>query len=203
MITIDGKTYYRDGQGRLVPEDLVADIDKARDALVRELCEGAKARRAELKSFREWAMGEIMAFLELAFEKHNVRFGGLKGNVTLPTFGGEGRIQIAVAERMDVNEGIHVAEQMVVDCVKTWSEGSRPELLVLVQDAFRVDKKGQINVRNLVSLRRIKIENETWKRAMDAIADALFPAGSKQYVRFYERAEDGQYKAISLDFAAM
>jgi hypothetical protein len=203
MQTIDGKNYYIDAQGRLVPESLVDDLDKERDKLVRELCAKAKEQNASLNSFNEWVIGEIMAFRELSLEKHGVKCGGDKGNATLPTHGGEYKIQVSVAERLDVNEQITAAKALVDECLTEWTTGSRDEIKLLVQDAFKVDGKGQLNIRSLLSLRKLNITDDRWQRAMTAIGDSFFTASSKQYVRFYERQDDGQYKAISLDIAAM
>ena len=38
--------YWRDGEGRLIPENMVKPIDRARDDLVRELVGKAKAASA-------------------------------------------------------------------------------------------------------------------------------------------------------------
>ena len=85
-----------------------------------------------------------------------------------------------------------------------WSEGSRDEIKVLVNDAFRVDREGRINTGSVLGLRRLEIKDEKWQRAMTAISDSVRVDGSKPYIRFYERAEGSdEYVAIPLDFAAL
>ncbi|MNG28328.1 hypothetical protein D3C84_1135770 [compost metagenome] len=55
-----------------------------------------------------------------------------------------------------------------------------------------------------MALRRLEIADARWLRAMDAIGDACQVAGSKSYIRVYERAGDSdQYRAISLDVAGV
>lgn len=51
-------------------------------------------------------------------------------------------------------------------------------------------------------LLRLQIEDERWLRAMEAIRDAMRVTGSKEYVRFYQRARitDG-WQAVTIDLA--
>ncbi|WEH99212.1 DUF3164 family protein [Acinetobacter soli] len=50
-------------------------------------------------------------------------------------------------------------------------------------------------------MRRHNIDDTKWQKAMQAISDSIIVTDSKNYVRFYERDEDGKYQPISLDFA--
>ena len=64
-----------------------------------------------------------------------------------------------------------------------------------------MDKKGRINSKRILSLRKLKIEHPTWLKAMEAIGDAVTVTGSCTYFRFYERDERGQYQQVPLDFS--
>jgi hypothetical protein len=84
-----------------------------------------------------------------------------------------------------------------------WSEGARPEIKVLINDAFQVDQAGNINTGRVLALRRLEIDDDEWQTAMRAINDALSVTGSKSYVRIYERVGDSdRYLPISLDMSA-
>ena len=51
---------------------------------------------------------------------------------------------------------------------------------------------------------RLEINDDEWKRAMDAIRDSIQTTGTAIYVRVYERIGDSdQYKAIPLDLASV
>ena len=73
----------------------------------------------------------------------------------------------------------------------------------LIEDAFQVDKKGRINTQRILGLRKLKIEHATWKRAMEAIGDAVTVTGSCTYYRVYERDDRGEYRQLSLDFSGI
>ncbi|MGV8597707.1 DUF3164 family protein, partial [Pseudomonas aeruginosa] len=96
------------------------------------------------------------------------------------------------------------ARDLINECLSDWIEGARPEIVTLVNDAFRTDTKGEIRTARVLALRRLEINDERWQRAMQAIGEACQVVGSKDYIRVYERDGDSdQYRAISLDIAGV
>jgi hypothetical protein len=195
--------YMRDAQDRLVPVGLVKDVDKTRDQLVREIADKALALQAAMKAFRADAMGDMAAFVQLSAEQYGAKLGGNKGNLSLTSYDGRFKVLRAVAETLVFDERLQAAKSLIDECITEWTEGSRDEIRALINDAFQVDKEGRINTGRVLSLRRLKIDDERWRSAMQAVSDSLQVAGSKAYVRVYERREDGKYEAISLDMAAL
>ena len=195
--------FMTDAQGRMVPLDMIKEIDLARDALVKEIVNGAEKAAAVLKDFKQQAMGDVGAFVELSAEKYGAKVGGNKGNVTLTSFDGRYKVQRAIAEHVYFDERLQAAKSLIDECLRAWTSDSRPEIQVLIDDAFQVDKQGNINTNRILSLRRLPIKDAKWQQAMDAIGDALQVGGSKAYLRVYERQADGGYKQINLDLAAI
>jgi hypothetical protein len=151
--------------------------------------------------FKVDAMADIEAFVELSGERFGVKRGGGKGNVTLTSYDGRYRVVRATEEYIVFDERLQIAKELIDDCLKRWSEGGNTNLQALVNDVFQVDKQGKVNVRGILRLRRLDIEDETWRQAMTAIAESLQTVGSKAYLRVYERDERGEYQQISLDTA--
>ena len=195
--------YRADASGRLVPETMIKPIDLTRDELVQELVRQAIAMHDALAEFKGRVFADLNAFVDLSAEQYGVKFGGKKGNITLYTFDGRYKVQVAIAEHMVFDERLQAAKHLVDECIINWSEGSRDEIKVLVQSAFDTDKEGKINTGRVLGLRRLEIKDEKWQRAMQAIGESLQVVGSKEYVRFYERVGEDQYKPISLDVAAV
>ena len=196
--------YWRDGEGRLIPENMVKPIDRARDDLVRELVGKAKVASAILADFKTKAFGDIGAFVEMSGEQYGVKLGGVKGNVTLLSFDGRFKIVRQIQEHLVFDERLQAAKQLIDECIQTWTEGSSDEIKALINDAFQVNKEGKINTARVLGLKRLNINDEKWLRAMQAIADSVQVAGSKPYIRIYERVGDtDQYQPISLDVAAV
>lgn len=198
------KGYMQDSSGRLVPIETIKAIDLARDALVGEIIVKARLLNAQIAAFKGAVFGDIASFVELSGEEYGVKIGGHKGNVTLMSFDGSFKVQRAIAEHLSFDERLQAAKGLIDECITEWSQGSRPELQVLVNDAFQVDKAGNINTNRVLALRRLQIDDARWQRAMKAISEAVQVVGSKSYVRCYERVGDsGEYVAIPLDVAAV
>ncbi len=195
--------YMTDSKGRMVPEDMVTEIDKVRDELVREVVSRAADVRAALRQFKRSALADIKAFIELSAEKYGVAMGGKKGNITLTTYDGEYKILIAVNDNIYFDERLQVAKALIDECIREWSTGARSEIKALVEDAFYVDKQGKINTQRILGLRRLAIEHGKWRKAMEAIGESIQVAGTKEYLRIYKRGEEGDYQQLSLDVAAL
>lgn len=196
---LDG--YMQDAQGKLVPIELIKEIDLQRDQLVKEIVLKALKVANVIADFKFEAFNDIQAFVELSAERFDKSLGGTKGNVTLTSFNGKYKVERAIGEYQTFDERLQVAKQLIDKCIHRWAEGSNANIQVLVQDAFQVDKKGQVNIKRILGLRRLEIQDEEWQKAMTAISESLQVAGTKEYLRIYEKDPTGEYKQISLDVA--
>ncbi|MFX2607038.1 DUF3164 family protein [Enterobacter mori] len=196
--------YWVDARGALVPVGVIKEMDRDRDALVGELVERAVAASAVLLDLKLRAFADIQAFIDLSAEKYGAIKGGKKGNATFYTFDGRFKIQRAMQDRIALDERIQTAKALIDECLADWTEDARPELKVIVNEAFDTDKEGNINTGRVLALRRYDIEDPRWKQAMTAIGEAVQVVGSRSYIRVYERVGDSdQYRPIPLDIAGV
>jgi hypothetical protein len=192
-----------DSQGRRVPAELVSEIDKLRDQTVRKIAEEAARMKDILAEFKRRIRDDIYAFAEISANRYGKSWGGKKGNITLTTYDGAYRLVVAMNDQLVFDERLQVAREIIGECLNKWSDGARPEIRMLVNDAFQVDKAGKINAARVLGLRRLEIHDPDWRKAMQAIAESIQVSGSKQYLRFYERDGNGEYRQIPLDAAAL
>jgi hypothetical protein len=192
-----------DSQGRQVPAELVSDIDKLRDQTVRRIADEAMQMKEVLAAFKQKIRDDIYAFVDLSFQRYGKSYGGKKGNITLTTYDGKYRLVVAMDETIVFDERLQAAREIIGDCLGKWSDGARPEIRLLVNDAFQVDKTGKVSAARVLGLRRLEIHDPDWQKAMRAITESIQVAGSKQYLRFYERSDRGEYAQIPLDVAAL
>lgn len=193
-----------DAKGHLVPVDLIKPIDLARDEFVTDLALRAKSVSECISYFKQDAFGDIKAFVELSAEQYGATIGGKKGNVTLLSFDGRFKIIHAVQDSIKFDERLQAARALIDECAVEWTQDARSEVRVLVNEAFRADKAGEISTGRVLGLRRLEIEDERWQRAMQAISDAVQVVGSKSYIRVYERiGTSDQYAPIPLDIASI
>jgi hypothetical protein len=195
--------YRQRADGSLVPISTIKPIDLARDQLVTEIVDRAKNLSNIIMAFKGETFADIAAFVQLSAEEYGVKIGGNKGNITLQSFDGRYKIVRAIAENISFGEQLQAAKALIDECIRDWSNGINDNIRVLVNDAFQVDKQGNISIGRVLGLRRLNITDEKWLRAMQAISDAVQVVGSKSYIRVYEREGDTEnWKPISLDVAS-
>ena len=193
--------YRKNANGDLVLLANIKEIDLIRDELVKAIAERAETKSDELAAFRSEVMEEIQAFVAQSAARFKVKMGGSKGNLSLFSFDGLYRVQVASQDYLTFDERLQVAKALIDTCIKKWSEGSDPKIMALVNDAFQVDKAGNVSTRRVLGLRQLDIEDRDWRKAMDAISESVKVTGSKNYLRVYKRMENGEYRPISLDVA--
>jgi len=197
-----GQEFMRDGSGRLVPLSLVKPQHLLEDQTVRKIIKYATELSAQISRFRGHTIDDVATFQQLLSEQYGGKRGGAKGNVTLTTYDGLSKVVVQVQDQLTFGPELQVAKELVDECITTWATGARDEIRALVEHAFQVDKEGRINRAALLQLRRLEIDNESWRKAMAALTDAIRTIGSKEYVRFYRRKDiTAPWRPITIDLA--
>lgn len=198
----DGSQWMIDDQQRRVPLAAVKPQDKLQDELVRKLFSYAEPLSAQIARFFAHTMADLDDFDELLAQEYKLVRRGKKGNRTYRSFDGLRKVQVQVANQIAFGPELQVAKGLIDEWLLANMDGATDELRAFVTRAFDVDKEGRVNQHELLRLRRLEITGQIWAEAMRAIADAIRPQGTKQYVRFYRRptAEAG-WTAVTIDLA--
>jgi len=195
--------YRQNANGDLVLIENIKEIDLLRDQLVVGIAARAREKSGELAEFKTTVMDEINEFVQTSAARFKAKLGGTKGNLSLISFDGRFKVIQANQDNIAFDERLQVAKAIIDKCIKKWSDGADANLMALVNDAFQVDKAGNVSIRRVLGLRKLDIEDKDWKRAMDAISESVQVVSSKSYLRVYERSESGEYLPISLDMAGV
>lgn len=59
---------------------------------------------------------------------------------TLYNYYGQFKVQRTMQDRIAFDERIQAAKELIDDCVAEWTQGSCPELLAIIDQAFTTDK---------------------------------------------------------------
>jgi len=202
VIVINGREMMADASGGYKPVSMIKAQHKLEDEVVRKIITYATELSATIARFRGHTMTDLGDFDALIAQEYNAKIGGKKGNRTYQTVDGLMKVQVQVADLIDFGSELQVAKSLIDECLNEWSADSRPEIQTIVTRAFSTDKEGKINRAEIFSLMRHEIADERWQRGMDAIRDAMRVTGSKEYVRFYQRAKvTDQFRAVTIDLA--
>ncbi len=199
---IGDRRYMIDPKGAYVPVERVKPQHKLEDEVVRKVVGYAEPLSDEISRFRQHTFDDVDAFMALMEQQYRAR-GGQKGNLTLTSYDGLLRVQVAHADQISFGAELQVAKSLIEECIGEWAADSRDELRVLVNGAFDVDQAGNINRGRLLTLSRYAIDDERWVRAMEAIRESIKVVGSKRYVNMYRRpTAQAPWQRVTLDLAA-
>jgi hypothetical protein len=199
QVEYGGQRCMKYADGSFMPLDLVKPADKLRDEFVRENLARAEALSVALAAFKAWSLEGADVLLDILASSYKVVLGGKKGNVLFESLDGTLLVQVAVAERITFGAELQVAKAAIDQLVAEWGERSPPEMLALVQSAFRANKDGELSPGKLLGLKRIDIPDDRWRAAMQAITDSMRVVGSRRYVRFKRRASpDDAWSAVPM-----
>lgn len=198
----DGRQYMMDDREALVPLEAIKPQHKLEDEIVRKVFGYAVDLSAQISRFFAHTMSDLDSHDGLLAQEYGVTRRGTKGNRTYTSFDGLMRIQVQVAERIEFGPELQQAKALIDACLTDWSDGAQAELQAFVTRAFDVDKEGQVRPAELFRLRRFNSQDPRWQDAMRAIADAVRPRGTKQYVRFYRRDNpQAAWQPVTIDLA--
>ena len=187
-------------EGRLYPRAaLKPEVLLEHDTVV-DLVARAEAMHAAIKAFKQAALDDIGAFIELMAERYKVKLGGRRGGLALHAFGQLMRVEVSVADTMTFGPELEAAKALIDECLNDWTSDANANLRAVVMDAFDVGEGRKLQVDRVLGLRRLAIDDDRWQRAMQAINDALRVAQSRQYIRVYRRPNiNARFEQIVLD----
>lgn len=200
--TLNGKVYWIDAKGALIPAELVRPTDSLIDEQVRKIMGHADALSAQIARFKAHTLNDVASLLNLLFQEHGARGRAEKGNVTLTSYDGCLQVRLQVQERLTFGPELQAAKALVDEYLTELTEDGPAELRGIVHHAFRTDQTGLINRAELFRLLRYEIEDTRWQSAMRAIKDSIRVEGSKEHVRFYRRPHArAKWEAVTIDVA--
>lgn len=196
--------YKMKANGDLVALGNVSALDMIRDEEVLKMVEQARQMQLLMLKFKSDLFDNFEDYVELAFNEYGVKRGGKKGNISLISFDGTRKVQLAVGERIGFDERLQAAKCLIDEYLMDVSKGLSDDIKTFVLQAFKVDKEGNISTAKVLAMQHFEVDDPRWHQAMKALKDSITITGSKNYLRFYQR-ENGQAKwqPIPLDMAAL
>ncbi|WP_429813618.1 DUF3164 family protein [Ensifer sp. B1-9] len=204
ITVMNGQQFMINALGGFDPIGAVKEQYKLEDQTVRKCIAFAKEASARTSRLKVNTFADLGALDALLAEKFGAKakIGGKKGNRTYQSYDGLLKVTVQVSDQITFGAELQIAKNLIDECLNEWSADSRPEIQAIVTRAFNTQKEGQVNRADVFMLLRLEIEDSRWNNAMDAIRSAIRVTGSKEYVRFYERANaNDEWRAITIDLA--
>ena len=189
-----------DAQGREIPVKVLHTEIVEKDAAVKKAMDCAIKLQERIISDKQKLIQTIEKYLNDAARRNNLEW---KGNALLISFDEKYRVEMRFREKIQFGIELQLAKQKIDECIKAWSADSNDNLKAIINDAFQLDKHGQLARYRIFALRRFKIKDPVWKEAMELIDKAILVTSTKQYISFAVRDEAGNYNRIVLNFSAL
>ena len=195
--------YVRLADGHLAPVNGLSDVDLLRNEFVMGWARKMWDVHCELAGLKEAFLSELEAFYALSAEESGGSTG-FKSQVSMLSLDGLFKIECAKQAIMGFNEKLAVAEELVGNCLRRWTEeaSASDELKSIVALAFSRSAAGKLNISSLRRLLLVESKDVLWLEAMAVLRDSFLLVSKKQYVRVYYRAKPSvDWVLISLNWS--
>lgn len=206
MAIVDENGRWQNCKGEFIHTDLIKADEKLKDQLVECILKKVKEHNKLLKALKDEINSDIQSYLDILLEKYNLdtRSSVKKGNFSFENYSKTQKVQIQMAEKIEFNEKLNIAKAKIDEYLSDLVKEASEDIKVLINKAFEVDKKGNLDSKKILSLRSYNITDIRWQEAMQIIAESVEVVGTKPYIRFYERKKASEgYINVSLDFASI
>ena len=195
---------WKDESGNDVPVEYITPGMRLKERNAASLLIEAKSINKKLHDFKlrmEKLCGDVY---RKAMEEYKAKTDG-KGNFTWFNFDRSIKIEVSISERIDFDDLAIKASKEKLDAFLSENIDSKIEFVKdLVTDAFSTSR-GKIDSKKVMQLMkyRTKIHHPLFQDAINILSDGIRKPGSKTYFRIWERADDGSYQLVELNFSAM
>lgn len=193
--------YRIDRDGNKIATKNIRPQELLEDQLVQALAEQAEKLSLTLAEYKAHAFTEVLTLRDVLRENYQAKRGGKKGNMTLYTFDGSYKVEMAHADRIEFGPDLEVARALIGEYLDSVTTGAGDELRTLISSVFRVGEDRSAKVGDVLSLLRWDIQHPKWVDAMAAIRNSIRVYDRASYIRVYRRDDAGAYHAIPLDLA--
>lgn len=205
MALTDEKGWWIAKNGDTIHPERVNIEDKLKDEMIESILAKATVTTEVIKKFKDAAYDEVDAYFGLLLDKYGVENKKSTKGYTLENFSGTAKIQVSTADNIVFDEKLQIAKKKIDECItEILKDVNSIDGQQLINNAFEVDKKGEVNPRKILALRSYNITHPKWTEAMEIIAESIEIVSTKEYIRFYTRDNIKEsYKQVTLDIAGV
>lgn len=186
-----------------VPAKYVSGYDKKKETALVRLLKEAKAVNKKLEDLKKSMFDNGDQLNDLMYKEHSMtRPIDSKGNFTMYSFNKGIRFTVRIQDVVDFDDHIKLAQEKINEFLASKTEGADPDLIVLVNNAFKTTK-GRLDKSRIFSLFSLKINNPIWNEAIELIKKSITTNNTKRYASIAERDGNGEYKDVQLNISSI
>mgnify|MGYP002344845634 FL=1 len=127
-----------------------------------------------------------------------------EGNLQLSDYANLNLVSLYQNSIIGFDEQLNVAKAIINKCMNKWSKGANANLRIIVDNAFKLDSKGNLNRSMIIGLTQIEINDKNWNKAMGLIKSSIFTKETKQYLKIAKRKTlQDKFEGVVLDMSTL
>ena len=194
------KKYWKNAEGDLIPVSRIFPHEKRTDRLVESLHRRIEKLQEKIKTEKAAIAAGIQKYLDEVAAEHGEEW---EGGTSIFNFDKTKQIEVRLGKHFVTDERLNIAKKKIDSLIMKWSDGASDNIIALVNKAFKIDKKGNVDIKQIMGLRELKIKDKEWKEAMKIISDSITVDYSKTYFNFRKKNKEGKLVPIPLNFSAL
>ena len=157
-----------------------------------------------MRTVKEKILNEVMQYITELQQVNGIKKQETKGNYTLSDYANLNQVEVSINNVVEFDERLNLAKSLIDKCLIKWTKRGNQNVRAIVNDAFDVDKKGNVNKMRIFSLMSLKINDKDWKKAMELIRSSMQVTSTKQYlnIRTRENVID-KWNFVNLNFSSL
>lgn len=201
MANKDGQ-YWIDHVGRKVHKDLIDPLDKKQDQVVERMFRKIERLFERMAKDKEMIMDMLEGYIEWERQKTQVERPA-SGAFTLNNYEQTRKVQVKMPKKIDFDNRFISAERLINEYLNDLLEGSAVEIRAIIGEAFQRDSDNRLNAAAVIRLKRLKITDARWKKAMKLIDESMRTEYAKQYIVFMRREKGAEWENLKMNFHSM
>jgi uncharacterized protein DUF3164 len=195
------KKIWEDSNGNTVPARYVPKLDKERDRAANGIYKKAVEINKRIKHYKDASFKLCDELYNKMLLESKVKSDG-KGNYTITSFGKDIKVEVAIQKRVEFDDHITLAHAKIKEFLQSKTGDVDNDIHQLINHAFQVDK-GRMDAKRVLGLFQLKITHKLWLEAMDLIKKSISTNVSNRYMRIWKKDDNGEYKAVDLNFSSI
>lgn len=197
---IKNKVFWVDGSGVPVERSRIKKEEKEREKIVNKAIKQAVKVSESMIKFNEEVVQLVDDYLEMVADQYGEHW---QGAASITNFDQSEKIDIKISKLIDFNEHFAIAEKKIFDYIENLTENLSGDIVSIIRVAFSRNKKGFIDPKKILELKKLNIKNKVWKEAMDLIDKSIYVKKTNRYITFWIRNKKGDWESIPLNFSKL
>ncbi len=196
--------FWHDEQGIEIPYNRITPLERKMENKAYQLAKKSVDLHNRLVAFKQEVTDICREIYEQYMAEKNITKPH-KGNFTWYNFNRSIKIEASIKERIEFDDmAIEAAKSKLNDFLSHNIEAKDEFIKQLVMDAFETSR-GKLDVKKVMSLVRYKskIKAPLFQEAVTLIEEGIRRPDSKMYFRIWQKAQDGSYELIDLNFSSI